>query len=115
MATASVWSVRAAPNPAGDAPRADDRLRVLFRTAWVPGRLDQVRDQVETELQLHVDLGERVLVGIAASDQPVVAADQPEHDSQDDDHDDDRDDDPHGEPFSSGYGSDEPIRRQVTR
>src|SRR5690606_37936941 len=41
------------------------------------GGLDQVGDQVEPALQLHVDLGEGVLVGVARGDQAVVDAHGP--------------------------------------
>ena len=36
------------------------------------GRLDQVGDQVVAALELHVDLGERVLEAVARTDQAVV-------------------------------------------
>ena len=40
--------------------------------------LDQVGDQVVPPLQLHVDLGEGVLVPVPGDDQPVVDAHDPE-------------------------------------
>ncbi len=45
--------------------------------------LDQVRDQVMTPCQLHVDLRKRVADTVALVDQAVVNADRPEHNGRD--------------------------------
>jgi hypothetical protein len=44
------------------------------------GDLDQVRDQVVSARQLHVDLREGVLEGVAGRDEAVVDADCPQRD-----------------------------------
>ena len=47
-------------------------------------RLDQVRDQIDTALELHVDLGPGVLHLVAAADQTVVHEDAEQHQQHDD-------------------------------
>ena len=47
------------------------------------GDLDQVGDQLETPLQLHIDLCERVLVRVAGRDQAVVDRHCPEDEQED--------------------------------
>ena len=51
------------------------------------GHLDQVRDQVVAARQLHIDLGERVLVGVACRHQAIVDANhhRDEHGENDED------------------------------
>src|SRR3546814_7049888 len=70
------------------------------------GGLDQVRDQVEAPLQLHVDLGEGVLVRVARGDQAVVDADRPERE-----HDHNCEQDQHGNHQSSPCSCNSGIRR----
>ena len=53
-------------------------------------------------LQLHVDLRERVLVGVASTDQTVVTDDHDDDEQQDDDGDDDADHEPHEVSFLIG-------------
>ena len=66
------------------AARGRDRLEraALVREVGLRG-LDQVGDEVEAPLQLHVDLGKGVLVGVAGGDEAVVDRHTPEHDDGD--------------------------------
>jgi len=52
------------------------------------GRFDQIRNQVMTTGQLHVDLRKRILVPVAPGNQAVVNRDAQQNDSNDDDQDD---------------------------
>ena len=54
-------------------------------------RLDEVRDQVVAPLELHLDLGPRVVDAVALLDEAVVERDHVDHEQDDDDHDGDQD------------------------
>ncbi len=64
-------------------------------------RLDQIRDQVVSSLELHFDLGEAVLVAILEGDQSVIDADDQHRDSHDQDKDDEEGDDDSGHGWTS--------------
>ena len=67
----------------------------LERAALVGGvaldRLDEVRDQVAAPLELHLDLGPRVVDAVALLDEAVVQRDHVDHEQHDDDEDSDQD------------------------
>jgi hypothetical protein len=69
----------------GRVARLDDRFERLALVLHVALRgLDQVGNQVVAACELHVDLGERVLVAVARADQPVVEGDdEPDHEDDD--------------------------------
>ena len=56
-------------------------------------RLDEVGDQILTLLQLHVDVGERLVGALVQGDQLVIGAYDDEQHQGDDDGDDDQGDD----------------------
>src|SRR5690606_35603390 len=65
-----------------------ERLSLVLHVAL--RGLDQVRDQVVAAGQLDIDLGERVLVRVAASDEAVVEADRIQRGANQDDQENER-------------------------
>src|SRR6185312_13139725 len=68
-----------------DVARLDDRLERLAFVLYVSlGRLHQIRDQVVTTGELHVDLRKRVLERVARRDQAVVGRNEDDDGCDDD-------------------------------